>query len=71
MGPTGWTIPNLGMACPSLKICVVKDTYFPFHLLYLFFNISLLYLTGSFILHMIMFHIGYIRIQEKVLNMLK
>lgn len=71
MGPTGWTIPNLGMACLSLKICVVKDTYFPFHLLYLFFNISLLYLTGSFILHMIMFHIGYIRIQEKVLNMLK
>lgn len=71
VGPTCWSIPNLGMAWPSLKICVVKDTYFPFHLFYLFFNISLLYLTGSFILHMILFHIGYTSIQEKVLNMLK
>lgn len=59
------------MVCLFLKNCIVKDTFFSFHLLYLFLTDPYSILTGSFFLPRIVFHIGDIRKQERVLNMLK
>lgn len=72
-GPAGWTVPkpvSNGLLVPEKLYCE-RYVFFSFHLLYIFLTDPYSILTGSFFLPRIVFHIGGIRKQERVLNMLK